>query len=380
MPLSHVAKRPTTHAWTWPYSGHELSEAADDAPPQDLEGGLQHQPIHGGMMRRRSVDVTEPTRCCTLGKTDNVTGVALVALVALTSLTLTAWALWSRYIALSEEVGAVQHVNELEEYSQDIAGLKLCLEFGFLLEVSTSLLDRTQEFLDAEAKAEVDLEAALRNKVSRGLVRVEASLIEQATRSADNGTAATAAVRQVFRGGNGVHDLVRDAVRVFQGHVAAVKRDTLQKAERGLWEQDAVWDSVQQRLLQLVARLRAGAEGRPELEKVALATGSEGHGRPGLGRYIANFFVNLGAFDKAYREQRRVLAPETRWELEKLHSGLIKPKANEPVVSPAKVGRLEKQLRELIAVNGLPPYVSNRFNHQLEVGLAIVCLSIPESL
>ena len=118
----------------------------------------------------------------------------------------------------------------------------------------------------------------------------------------------------------------------------------------------------------------------PPPEKVAIATGSEGRGRAGLGRYTANFFVNLGAFDKAYREQRRVLAPEIRWELEQLHAGLIKPKANEAVVSPAKVGRLEKQLRELIAVNGLPPYVSNRFNHQLEVGLAIVCLSVPESL
>jgi len=292
---------------------------------------------------------------------------AVLTVVAVASLIVSVYALWARYIAVQEEMGAVQHENSLEEYSQELTGLKLCLEFGFLLEVSTSLLARTDEFLDAEAKAELDLEATLKSKVSKGLIQIEASLIAEATSRA-KGAAAITAIEDVFRGENGVQDVVRDAVRGFQGHVAVVKADTLQKTERVLWEQADVWNGLQHRLLQLVARLRGGAKGHPEREKMVVSTGMEGvRGRAGLGRYMANFFANLALFEDEYKRKRKrvILSIETRGELERLRGGINRPGQTEAVISPAQIERVEAQLREVIAASGLPAYVSTRFDHQL---------------
>lgn len=367
-----MGKRSTTS-----HTPYEYDSSVNGGIPDDqlglLEAGLQAQlggkslNLGGTIMvgtpgGRRNIDGAGQGHCCNLGKTDNVARAALVTVVALASLTISAWALWSRYNAAEEEIGAVQHENQLEEYSQELTGLKLCLEFGFLLEVSTSLLARTDEFLDAEAKAELDLEAMLRRKVSKGLLKMETGLIEGSALLLDkNGTSA---IREVFRGANGVQDVVQSAVRGFQSHIAVLKRDTLQKTERVLWEQADVWNGVQQRLLQLEARLRTGAEGHPERERMVLATGTEGHGRAGLGRYTANFFSNLRAFEATYRGKRGLLSPERRGELERLRQGVIQPR--NAVVSAGQIERMEKQLREVISATGLPPYVSTQFNHQLE--------------
>jgi len=303
-----------------------------------------------------------------LSKTDRVIKCAIFTLGVIACLLATAWTLWTRYDATQEVVGATEHSMHLQEFLQDVSALKLYLEFGFLLEVATSLMARTEEFTDAERAAEGDLVSTLQRKVRVHLTTMQQQLKafpEKGTKQfVDN------AVTQAFGGlaGEGMQQDIADAVQEFETNVADAKAVTLQKSEKTLWETASMWDGAQERLLAMLHRVEQQAVQDQELQEVAVQTGG-GSKRPGLGRYVTNFFNNLLIFEKKHAP-RALLSGAVKLKLRRLR-GLLVAKVEASKESSERTLRdAEHQVKEAVAhVSGLPPYHAGRFNHQLEAYL-----------
>lgn len=295
-----------------------------------------------------------------LSTTDRVVKCTVVVIGSVACLVATAWTLWARYNATQEVVGAMEHSLQLQEFMQDLAGLLTCLEFGFLLEVSTSLLARTHEFMDAEQIAEGDMMAVLSQKVN---VR-----LKEMHNMVQGNSDTTSLQSQLGTSELAFRQDVQLSLSKFTAHVAKTKAATLQKTERALWERVAMWEVVQERLLTMSRRVSVQAADNQERQEMVISNGG-GASYPGLGRYINNFFVNLEMFQKKYKG-RAPLDSSTRKKIEGLRSSVTSHNGlwpNETALSHQTTLQLaEKELRELIRQTELPPYISQPFNHQLE--------------
>lgn len=304
----------------------------------------------------------------TLSKTDRVVKCAIFTLGAITCLIATSWTLWTRYDASQEVFGATEHSLHLQEFMQNLASLKLYLEFGFLVEASTSLVAHTAEFAHAEHAAERDLVQTLNGKVRSRISTMQGSL---EALKAQPALSPAAAIQQALGGpdGNGVEGDVRITVQEFETRIEEIKASTLHRTEQALWDTIAMWDGAQERLLAMLQRIKEQALDSQELQQIAVAKAGK---KPGLGRYVTNFFSNLDSFSEQYGE-RQQLSPATKLKLLRLRgmlageSSTVQQNTTELHIPDVDLAGVEQQVQEVLAQTpSFPPYNAERFDHQLE--------------